>query len=250
MRIHFQVTSSDASRARTFFELHRDSPFVRARIERNLRGHRRPLTPARVWLALVACLLTTQQRSGPQSSVARFLRLRPAPLSLLRCRRAGPRLARYVEVSLGAHGGIRRTSIISAELEANLRWLDDEGWGRVLPLVHCLAGKHTPQDERTAAEELARGLRGLGPKQSRNLLQSLGVTQHEVPIDSRVTKWLRDFGFPIGLSAVALSDPEYYAFVSEGFQALCAKAKVAPCAMDAAIFSSFDQVWAAEDVVF
>lgn len=250
MKIRFVITASDVRRARAFFDLHRASPFVRARIERNLRGHRSPLTPARVWHALMTCLLTTQQRSGPKSPVATFVRLRPSPLGLPRCREAGAKLERYAEGVLRAHGGLRRTSVIAAELDANLRWLEGGGWVRVLELVRGLSSKHAPESERVVAEELATSLRGLGPKQSRNLLQSLGVTQHEVPIDSRVVKWLRDFGFPIALSPAALSDPGYYALVSQGFQAVCAKAGVAPCAMDAAIFSSFDEAWTEADVVY
>ncbi len=43
------------------------------------------------------------------------------------------------------------------------------------------------------------------------------------------------------LSATGLSDPGYYAFVSEGIQALCSAAKVLPCILDAAIFASYDK---------
>jgi len=95
--------------------------------------------------------------------------------------------------------------------------------------------------ETEAADFIDRCLKGFGPKQSRNLLQSLGVTKYEVPIDSRITKWLNDFvGFPMYLSATALGDLSYYKFVSEGFRELCAASDIYPCVLDAAIFSSFD----------
>jgi hypothetical protein len=81
---------------------------------------------------------------------------------------------------------------------------------------------------------------GFGPKQSRNLLQALGLTRYEIPIDTRVTAWLSDFGFPVRLSATALADPNYYDFVSRGIQALCAKCNVFPCILDAAIFAAKD----------
>jgi hypothetical protein len=66
------------------------------------------------------------------------------------------------------------------------------------------------------------------------------ATRYEIPIDSKVTGWLNEFGFPIRLSAQALSDPNYFGFVSDGVQALCKKAGVLPCVLDAAVFSSFD----------
>ena len=62
---------------------------------------------------------------------------------------------------------------------------------------------HAPEADRRAAEILAKHLAGLRPQQSRNILQVLGLTRHEVPIDSRLTKWLNDFAFPLELSAVA-----------------------------------------------
>ena len=92
---------------------------------------------------------------------------------------------------------------------------------------------------------------GFGPKQARNLLQSLGLTRHEIPIDSRITKWLNEFGFPVRLSASALADPNYYCFVMDGFQALCRACEVAPCVLDAAIFASFDGGgWTEENIVW
>jgi len=48
----------------------------------------------------------------------------------------------------------------------------------------------------------------------------------EIPIDSRLIKWLNEFGFPVRLSASALSDPNYYRFVSQGIQQLCTAADV------------------------
>jgi hypothetical protein len=78
----------------------------------------------------------------------------------------------------------------------------------------------------------------------------LGLTRHEIPIDSRITKWLNGFGFPVRLSASALADPNYYTFVMDDFQALCQACGVVPCVLDAAIFPSFDgSGWTEENIV-
>lgn len=106
-------------------------------------------------------------------------------------------------------------------------------------------------DECEAAEFVDDHLKGFGPKQSRNLLQWLGLTKYEIPLDSRITKWLNEFGFPVRLSAGALSDRNYYNFVSDGVQALCAQSDIYPCVLDAAIFTSYDQVeWTADNMVY
>ena len=51
--------------------------------------------------------------------------------------------------------------------------------------------------------------KGVGPTQARNLLQSLGLTWYEIPLDSRVVRWLRDrLGWNISMKS--LIRPEYY----------------------------------------
>ena len=47
-----------------------------------------------------------------------------------------------------------------------------------------------------------------------DLLQALGLTRYEIPIDSRVTRWLNEFGFPIELSPAALGDIGLFGFWS------------------------------------
>jgi hypothetical protein len=77
------------------------------------------------------------------------------------------------------------------------------------------------------------------------------LSRYEVPIDSRITKWLNEFGFPIRLTANALADRNYFEFVSDGFQRLAGACGIAPCVLDAAIFSSFDDGgWTDENVVW
>ena len=84
--------------------------------------------------------------------------------------------------------------------------------------------------------------KGFGPKQSRNLLQALGLTRYEIPIDSRIIKWLNgSISFPVKLTATALSDRNYYQFVCEGFQQLSAACGIYPCILDAAVFASYDR---------
>lgn len=107
------------------------------------------------------------------------------------------------------------------------------------------------EEERKIADKLNNDFNGFGPKQSRNFLQSLGLTRYEIPIDSRITNWLNDFGFPVSLTSSPLGDKGYYHFVSDGIQELCRKAEIYPCILDAAIFSSYDNgEWTDENTIF
>jgi len=105
--------------------------------------------------------------------------------------------------------------------------------------------------ERQAVDFVDDHFYGFGPKQSRNLLQSLGLTRYEIPIDSRIIKWLNEFGFPLRLSSPALADRPYHCFVMEGFQEICRACEVMPCVLDAAIFASFDKEgWTEEKIIW
>jgi hypothetical protein len=96
-----------------------------------------------------------------------------------------------------------------------------------------------------------RGARGFGPKQSRNLLQWIGLSRYEVPLDSRLTRWLNRLGFPVRLSADLLGSRHYCHFVSSGFQRLSEACGIVPCVLDAAIFASYDEGgWTEDNVVW
>jgi hypothetical protein len=167
------------------------------------------------------------------------MRARPFPLGYELCR-SERRVDVFATRILVEFGRIRRTKTIGRELAANLKTLEHGLWPDVLRRLNALRPAALQPEELAAAEFLAEHLLGLGPKQSRSLLQGVGLTRFEVPIDSRFTKWLNNFGFPVRLSASALSDSNYYRFVSQGIQQLCAAADVFPCVLDAVIFASFD----------
>lgn len=95
-------------------------------------------------------------------------------------------------------------------------------------------------------------MKGFGPKQSRNLLQILGLTIYEIPIDSRIAKWLNTkLEFPLTVSAITLQDLNFYNFVSDAIQNLCEKSNVKPCLFDASVFIEGDKgEWTLENSIF
>jgi hypothetical protein len=124
-----------------------------------------------------------------------------------------------------------------------MEYLRSGGWPWVRDGLRRLEKSHRQATERKVADALAQDLSGIGPKQARNVLQYLGLTRYEVPLDSRVMKWLNDFGFPVHLSAQVLSDTDCYHLALDGVQALCREARILPCMLDAAIFSTLDRDW-------
>lgn len=240
MEINWVINKTDLENLRSFYDTFKNNPFVLNRIERNIERRLSKVLRSTFWEAMISCLITSQQRSGPDSAVTRFITSKPFPLRYPECKKSD-NLRESVEEVITSFRGLRRWKRIGEEVEYNFRWLENNGWTTIEKMFEEVDRNQTYKSERRWAETISDNLKGFGPKQSRNLLQSLGLTRYEIPIDSRITKWLNDFGFPFRLSATALADKNYYNFVMDGFQKLCEVAGIYPCVMDAAIFVSFDR---------
>lgn len=250
MKIVWQIDREDIAKVKEFFDRHSANAFVKMRLATNMKDDKPAVTKELFWEVMISCLLTTQQRSGPGSSVTRFISTSPYPLRLDLCLGQAD-LDLFVTKILSDFGGLRRTTTIGREAKVNLTYLEGGGWQDTAGVLEKVRLDRCPETERDAARFIDDHYQGFGPKQSRNLLQGLGLSPFEIPIDSRITKWLNEFGFPVKLTANALSDRNYFEFVSDGFQRLAEACDIAPCVLDAAIFSSFDgDGWTEENVVW
>jgi thermostable 8-oxoguanine DNA glycosylase len=240
MEILWKISEKDIDIVSNFYRKHMNNNFVKYRIENNIKGSIQNFSKINFWKTMVACLLTTQQRSGPKSYVTKFISTEPFPLDYDICSNNSD-LQNLVEKTITNFGGLRRSKIIGQEISINYKWINKNGWIEINKMLDELPVNNTIKNERDFAKFIMDNLKGFGPKQSRNLLQSLGITKYEIPIDSRIVRWLNNFGFPIKLSATALSDENYYNFIMDGFQQLCRESDIYPCVLDAVIFSSYDQ---------
>lgn len=62
------------------------------------------------------------------------------------------------------------------------------------------------------------------------------MTRSEIPIDSRVVKWINNQKFTLAIQIKKLGNAKYYETVLDNIRALCAEAGCLPCELDAAIF--------------
>ncbi len=249
MKIAFEITDNDVNKVNEIYEMQKENAFVQHRIKRNLNREGVNLNKDIFWNAIVICLLTTQQKSGPNSAISVFFHEDPFPLSLDICLKQ-KKLNSFVEQALTKRKGIRFPTKIGNELEYNINILEKTNWQIFDLIIKHYNSKENQLQERKLSEKIDDLLKGFGPKQSRNLLQILGVSKFEIPIDSRITKWLNEFGFPLKLSSNALADKNYYNFIMDGIIILCQKAKLYPCIFDAVIFASFDPDWNEENQIF
>lgn len=246
MKLLWQVEDSDIVKTKEFYGKHKDKEFVIERRRMNVERNLPDFTHALLWKDMVSCLMTTQQWWGPDRPVTKFYYSQPFPLNYGLCKQQEEHLEGFVRSKLSSFGGIRFSNKLAREIHHNFQWLEERGgWSKVDSVIAKLNQSQTQQAEAEAADFIDDNLKGFGPKQARNLLQGLGLTKYEIPIDSRITKWLNNFGFPVRLSATALADRNYYGFVSQGFRTLCEKCDIYPCLLDAAIFTSYDRIAAA-----
>jgi len=241
MKINWQIEARDTKPLREIVARRKLSNLVKRRTRKNVRRQGIVIGKGACWHVMVGCLLTTHQKAGPRSYVHRFLKSKADILSYRKCK-ASRSLRMMVRSDLKRFGGIYRIKIIANEIKANFQWLEAKnGWSILLSELRAIRATPTKTGERKLAH-IVDELKGFGPKQSRNFIQWLGVSQYEIPLDSRIMDWLKKNDFPIPMSAKMLSDLDYYEFVLDGFQALCAKAHIFPCIADASIFTDVDEV--------
>ncbi|RWI14535.1 MAG: hypothetical protein EOQ92_28735 [Mesorhizobium sp.] len=251
MQLEWKIEPKDVQQVLALLERQADNRFVLARKSKNLAAAKPPVDRNRFWFQMVAMRLTSVQRSGPNSAISRFISTAPFPVSYdAVC--GSPRPEAFIADALSAAGGIRFVPTIAEHLAQNFQLLENGEWDVALGQCNRLLQPVSAKEERVAAAYMRDSFAGFGPKQARNLLQALGLTRYEIPIDSRVVAWLNNhLGFPVRLSAIGLADANYYDFVSDGIQALCAECEVFPCVLDAAIFSLQDgNGWDQVDPVF
>lgn len=237
MKIEWQISETDIARVKDVVEKHKGEPWTRDRCTRNLGDSKPSVTREAFWQTMVSMRLTTLQESGPGSLVANFNATSPFALEYELVTKQQDAKA-FIEEVLRNAGLLRFSKKISNELSANLKELEHGEWSRTLEQCNRLAVLVHRDVEREVADYIDVKFKGFGPKQARNVLQELGLTRYEIPIDSRLTRWLNGFGFPIRLNASALYDRDFYVFVLDGIQRLCERADVLPCIFDISVFLS------------
>lgn len=172
MNISWEISEKDIKIVNDFYKKHMNKTFVKHRIEKNIKEPCQKFSKNIFWEVMVACLLTTQQRSGPKSYVTKFLCIEPFPLKYDICSKQLD-LEKYAERTITNFRGLRREKTIAQEISINYEWFKDNGWIKIEKIFNKIINDNTAHNERNFAKFIMDNLKGFGPKQSRNLLQGL-----------------------------------------------------------------------------
>jgi hypothetical protein len=149
----------------------------------------------------------------------------------------------FIHDTLSTHQVGTHRRKISKDLVDNFKRLEEREWPRALYQCNRLIRLERWETEAEVADYIDDTFEGFGPKQARNVLQAVGLTRYEIPIDSRVTSWLNDeLKFPFKVTPAGLSDKHCYRLILDAVRTLCEECDTFPCVLDAAIFTAPDGV--------
>ncbi|MEM5812477.1 MAG: hypothetical protein QW286_02045, partial [Candidatus Aenigmatarchaeota archaeon] len=130
MKFKWIITDEDIKLLTGFVNIHKENNFVKIRIKRNLLDNPPLFSKEEFWKQIISCLLTTRQRSGPNSKIFKFLTFNPFPLNYDFCKKS-ENLQKDAFKILTKFGGIRRTNRISEEIKYNFSLLENGFWKNV-----------------------------------------------------------------------------------------------------------------------
>lgn len=235
MRIEWTFEPSDIEAVQKVVKQYEDREIVQERKEKNLSSKKTLPTREEFWKASVHGVLTSVQK---YDRIQPFLDAEPFELRFAVCATCTDLKKKVVEKLAGIDGFRFKGETRADFICANFKAIGSNNWDEIQAELQRLINEQTKDAERRAAEFISSPrLKGIGPKQSRNVLQMLHLTRYEIPIDSRITNWLVSIGCPVQLSA-GLGDYEFYLYVENKIQELCDKADVMPCVFDGAIWEA------------
>ena len=241
LETQWNIKHRDVARVKKIYKDQVNSQRVKAR-KKNLAKNKPCVREVVFWHAMVMTRVTTLENIGPGSRVEKLENECPFPLDYATVR-AKRKVDQYIDRTVAKRKFWLHKNI-GKDLATNLCCLEKKGRWK-LTLEHCnhLTGPSLPtkDEERIVARYIAETFRGFGPKQSRNLLQTLGLTRYEIPIDSRVSQWVNEnLSFPVCLTPPFLANPKRYEWVLSHIQSVCQKADISPCLFDAAVLSELE----------
>jgi hypothetical protein len=238
MQIQWNFANDSIDKWQSFIDKNIDSEFVQDRYRRNIDRIITIPSTNEIWFAFVGCQVTTQQRSGPNTPVSKFLESSSPVLDYEKIRNNHSNInSTMIELSKFR---LRRINIIAENLNSAILHLENDGWENLLSMLKLAIPDTNQEVERKIAEYISDKFKGIGLKQSRNWIQWLGISRYEIPIDSRTLRLLKQMNCDFVPDGGSLCDKNVYYLVQDGLQAVAKRLNISPCILDACIFSSFD----------
>lgn len=241
MKVTVELTKADKRRWKNLWELINSEIQIKREIRNRLKIRKKCPSDQEIWDALVIGLVTSQQKSGKNSVVNLFLKeiRKREQFNLQRlCNR--PELIEEIHY----FEKLRFNKKIYEFMTDALDKYRNDHWKTIKSAFKDLM-KGTPNltKEREVANQLQTYFKGIGLKQSRNILQSLHLSRYMIPLDSKVMGILKSMNNGKSLvGTIALQDQIIYIEVENTINDLCEDLKVLPCYFDGVLFYHTDEI--------
>lgn len=231
MEINWNISASDIARLTGFMREHSLNLEVNERIARNIQYQNLELNQDKVICSLLYGLLFHNPK---YRKMITLIQAKPFPFQYGIIANVH-NIKEYIQLYFKQNGFILDENKIPDFFATNVNLLEAHDWDLLNSLSKLLYKKTDKQAERAMADQIDTMFKGFGAIEARIFLQHLGLSKYEIPLDTVISDWFNDFGFPITMSVAALQDRNFYHFVSDGIQLLCEKVEVYPCVLEAAI---------------
>ena len=155
MKLNISYNEGDIKVLNELYKKYQDTEEVKWR-KKVLQNHIK-LTKENIWKQIITCLITTQQRSGKNSRVSKFIEKEPFPLSYKFCKNQ-ENLKQCVSDMISNHG-LRFSDRISDYLTYNLSKLEEDNWRTITILLEQIVkekGNNRKLTEREVARKVSR----------------------------------------------------------------------------------------------
>lgn len=152
MEINWHVTEKDILNVQSLIAKNQN-PFVENRISKNVKKIGIILDKDAFLKGMIMCLLTTQQRSGPNSLVAKFLLIKPFPITFTNVLES-TNIENFVRETLFQNGLTRYINRISLFFAKNFQKLEKEKWKMLIKISEQINIQSTKESERHIADEI------------------------------------------------------------------------------------------------
>ncbi len=148
MKISWNINESDIQKVKNVMK-ENDNFFLKNRRERNVEKNNIEINKNIIILNLMMCLLTSQQRSGPNSVVGKFLSLKPFPITSELIDES-ENIESLIKQILQKNGLTRYINKISAFFAENIEKIELDNWNLITKLEY-LNDNQSKETERELA---------------------------------------------------------------------------------------------------
>lgn len=209
---------------------YKDHEDVKRRIANNIENEDKQVSREKFWRALLLGVITSGRK---ESEVEKIKAL---PIFDLEAVSQEKDLQTFFASQLCCLGCQNR---FSEYLSDNYERMN-RTWDKLQQQLATLQENISVAKERQTANCL-QDFKGIGPKQSRNMLQMLGLSRYVIPIDSRISRALRELGGMDMLeNKMNLSNEKTYRQIEDQVIDLCKELEIEPCVLEACLYRAFE----------